>query len=298
MPYPLPSWIQNQPAPNPAAEYAQGLHLGAQIQQASNALAQQAQEAQVRAEISLRETSRDFAFRQQQAALQNAMQQQQVDIQQQQLQMRQQQNQLALKNAADRFSAEQEMSQRIQAGEDVGQVMLSLYPRLYRGSSGAGLGTLANALRRQHVLPPEFKVQRFMGHDYPYVFNPNSGAVSVFKGSAEGSLTQIEREQLRDLRADRAALLKQINDPVYSKMIEGIPGAERAKNPMAQAFEDAKSKVIDINKQIRKITGTPRGGAEFNYNPKTEEFSPVQTRDVPQEGGDIETDEEENADEG
>ncbi len=122
-----------------------------QMQQQEDA--QAAQQFQQQLAQKSQETQRQADLDQQRLAITGQYQQQQMGIKQQQLQQGQQKLQMASREAADRFSAQQEMTNRTApveeggGGEDPDKVMLELYPRLYK--SGAGASGLATEISRK-----------------------------------------------------------------------------------------------------------------------------------------------------
>jgi hypothetical protein len=147
--YPIPPWLDVQPA-----QFGEAAYKGATIRMERARLAQQAQEANQRAGIAAAELSAKMSAQQQaalreqqEAEIQNALEQAQLGLKTRQLDQAEQEINLAERDfgmkldiATRKSAAQQEAAARIRAGEDPSKVWAELGPQA--GITGSGLPAL------------------------------------------------------------------------------------------------------------------------------------------------------------
>lgn len=133
--YPIPSWLQ--PA-DIAGQYAQGVHLGAQISEQQQRLAQAAAES-----------DRQHMLEQQRLEVNKAYQKQEIELRQRELAQHQQQIDTATKTAANKFAAMQAYQQEIASGADPIKTIIKYGPAISGQASAEAAAIRAQQMAAQ-----------------------------------------------------------------------------------------------------------------------------------------------------
>lgn len=212
--YPIPPWLQ--PYGDPGALVLQARHQSAAIAAEKQRLQQQQQQAAMENETRQEIAAQRAREEAQQLEVDRARVTAEVGLKSRQLDMAQSKLQETATVAAHRYSAQQQMSQRIAAGEDPAHVALTI-PDL--GLPGGGIAALA----RSTVPKPNIAVEgqwKKSPSGADYYINPKSGAPHFEKAAIPEGLTKRDADKfmLGDLSKEKA---------VYLKAIASDPAAER-----------------------------------------------------------------------
>lgn len=203
--YPIAPWLHPADTVGP---YVQGLHLGAQLQQERQRLAQQANEAAVRAEMQQQQMQQESLQAQQRLEVQKAAQQQQVALKQQELAQHQQTIQMATEQAARKYAALQAYQQEIaQPGADPLKAILKYGPAMGQQASpeAAAIRAQQMAARQGPGGLPNVPVMKLGKSQEEFAMFPRpsgSGFQPVRLGAGAG-IAEREMKKLQITMADR-----------------------------------------------------------------------------------------------
>lgn len=141
MAFEIPPWIR--PA-DTATEYARGMSLGVQIAQQTQRIQAQQEAAAMEAALKMQQIERESEFERQRIAVQDAYNQERLNLERQQLDQVGAVNQMKIAEMAKQFAAQEQYRQRVAGGEDPAKVGLELFPLL-----GMGAGDFGAAMRSQ-----------------------------------------------------------------------------------------------------------------------------------------------------
>lgn len=272
--------------PDYVGSYLRGAQIGASAQEARNRLAQQAVEQNARIGLEQQRLQQQAAQQQaelemhQQLAQQKALQDQQqleitkqyhlaqVGLQQQKLEETKAMNAMKVQKAAQAASAMMEYENRAKAGEDRGQLMMELGPRM--AASGIPIGGMGSVMRAQQAtVPKELEIKQ-MGKESFYRSSPTERYQHVPSGSEDRFM---ENKEVTVSMARISSLQGEIDkSPDMPK---------RAKDLMVKSLDEEKRKVNAIYKNRGKRIPFPEVEGEedvtapkkrFTFNPKTGEY--------------------------
>lgn len=271
--YPIPPWLH--PFGDPGELLLQSQRQGAAIAQEKQRLAQQHEQAVMENETKQEIAAQRAREDQQQLEVDKARYTAEAGLKSRQLDIAQSKVQQGAVAAAHRFAAQQQMGQRIAAGEDPAKVALST-PEL--GLPGSGIAALARSTTPKPNISVE-PVQRSMkmpdGSEVPYLLNPKTGATHFPKASIPEGLSQSAQARLRiqNLNSQKKEFAKELADPItarYSNMTDAeIKSLDKKLAPSRIARKQAAlalhNKVDAIDKQIEDILNgkkspTPKAG--------------------------------------
>lgn len=246
--YAVPSWIR--PPGNIAQDWLSGMQAGAGIARQRAELQQQAQIANLHADIQAQQMQMQAERQRQMLQMQKAYHDQITQIRQDQLAQQQQKVQLATDQAARKFMATQAYQQRVARGEDPSAVMLELGPSM--GASGGDMAAAMRAQREGEGKEYGDVTTEDLGGGYKAVYRTGSPGLHVLNPPKEHGISL----------SAMAAIAKAVPD---------LEMAAKQGGPNSMA-----AKVLG---QIGPLLGGQTNAAPNNvthrYNPKTKKIEPV-----------------------
>lgn len=243
MAFEIPPWIR--PA-DTATEYSRGLALGAQIAQQNQRLAAQQEQAAMEAAIRTQQIQREAELERTRVAVQEAYNQQRLDLERQQLDSYAAANNAKVMDAARQFAAQEEYRQRVAAGEDPATVGLELFPLLGLGAGDWGAAMRSRAtpdegpVQGQAVLGPNGEVLPGL------IATPSASGAPVVRnipGFRPEGIGPGEKNAMRVILEKRK---KDIQD-------EMPPSKPRKSGPELDAWNQSLERIRQINEQINAL---------------------------------------------
>lgn len=245
MPYEIPPWIRGTSPAEVGSLYMQGMHLGSQIAQQSNALAQQAQEVQFRAQIAQQQAQRNADLEQQRIAVQAQVHQQANDLQQQKLKMYQEKIGMETKRAAQIFQAQQGYIKRFQelggTPEASRQALMEFAPQM--GSQSAIAAMIRAGEKRDPVwVPPNAETGA------PGYLQTSSGNVHIPAREKSDESGILKPHEILSALRDREKTLAK--NPFIGKPIPPDADPKRAEEirSVQQEYKDVRNKIDSMIK--------------------------------------------------
>lgn len=245
--YPMPPWIAQSAAPNPAAAFIQSLHLGAQIGMERNRLQQDNEQARMAADARAAELERRNALEQQQLEIERAARQQQNELKAADLAQAQQLIEAKTRDAAQRFQAQQRYRQRfdeltasgLEADKAAAISSLENAPAL--GMSGAEVAQFTRTLR-PNVPADEPRMVTDPNTGQKLWFSPKTGAIREPTALAKPPVPKLDEYQ----KAEFAGLMK--DEAEARKEVEKAETQE-AKTAAMEKYLKAKGNRVKFAKQ-------------------------------------------------
>lgn len=267
--YPIPAWLQ--PA-DIAGQYAQGVHLGAQISEQQQRLAQAAAES-----------DRQHMLEQQRLEVNKAYQKQEIELRQRELAQHQQQIDTATKTAANKFAAMQAYQQEISSGADPIKTIIKYGPAISGQASAEAAAIRAQQMAAQRGaggLPNVPVMKLGTSQDEFAMFPSATGAgfhpVRLGAGAsiqdremkkleitmADKELTAREKAHAASRNATRAAMSPEELD----KLDKQFPGLKRQTQAWIEEGKNLAQERKALRDQIKSTSGAGRRG---RWNPQT-----------------------------
>lgn len=250
MAYEIPSWIR--PPGNLAQDWLSGMQAGAGIARQRAELQQQAQIANLHADVQAQQMQMQAERQRQMLQMQKAYHDQITQIRQDQLAQQQQKIDLANQTAARKMMATMEYQKRVSGGEDPSAVMLELGPVM--GASG---GDMAAAMRAQ---------REGEGKEYGDINTEDLGGGyrAVYRTGSPGL------HVLAPPKSHEASL------SAMATLAKAIPDLE-----MAAKTGGPNSIAAKVLGQIMPMIGggstnAAASGVTHKYNPQTKKIEPIQ----------------------
>ena len=234
MNYPLPSWLETSPN-DVANKFVSGLQIGAQLGEARNRLAQQAQQSSIENQVTQEKLAASAMQQAQELQVKKAYEDQQVQLAQQKIAAAQQKVGLETQKAARQFQAQQQYQKDLQEGLDMGlsdeeAARSSYFKNLVQFGSPAGVASAMRPSKSSVAQIPETMVTP-SGTELAY--NKATGHFAVTHRPQDKSSNMYSRMDYASLQREKAGLQKAITD-----------------NAM---FPTMKQKVSDWTNQIKAI---------------------------------------------
>ena len=279
--YPIAPWLHPQDTVGP---YVQGLHLGAQLQQERQRLAQQANEAAVRTQLQQQQLEQETMQAQQRLEVQKAQHQQEAALKQQELAQHQQQIQMATEQAARKYQAMQAYQQEVASGGDPLKAILKYGPAMGQQGSpeAAAIRAQQMAARQGPGGLPDVPVMKLGTSQEEFAMFPRpsgSGFQPVRLGAGAG-IAEREMKKLQITMADKELSAREkAHANSMSAMTAALP-PEELKKKDASVQADAKAWLEEerqlkaerkaLKDQVETLAkGGSSGGGRGKYNAKT-----------------------------
>lgn len=249
--YPIPPWLHGYG--DPGELLLQSQRQGAAIQQAKQRLAQQEQQAAMENETRQEIAAQRAREEQQQLEIDRARVSAETGLKSRQLDQAQAKATQTSTAAAHRFSAQQQMSQRIAAGEDPAKVALSI-PEL--GIPGSGIAALARSTVPKPNIHAEPDWRTVPGGTERYLWNDRTGAAHFPKASIPEGLTEAAKERFRiqNLNNQKKEFQKELADPLSGERYVNMTEEEiKALKDRAPRARKAKANALAIHKKIDSV---------------------------------------------
>ncbi len=254
MAYALPSWLETHPD-DIANKFVSGVQIGAQLGEARNKLAQQAQQSAVENQITQDKLAASTLEQAQQLKVQQAYNDQQISLKQQQVEAAQQKVQNETLKAARMFQAQQGYQKDLQSGLDMGlpqdeAVKASFFKNLMPVVGGTAGASAIRGMTDRSSIPQTMDVPDIGGKQHRYIYRgPGSTMHEVGGGSSRPDFfTQKDYSALTD---ELKGLKKEHR--------EDITGAASNNATMKAAYQNRANRIQDIGRQLQQMR--PGGSA-------------------------------------
>jgi len=219
--YQIPEWLQTSPN-DVATKFVSGLQIGAQLGEARNRLAQQAQQSAVENQVTQDKLASSMLQQQQELAVKKAYEDQQVNLAQQKIQAAQAKVGLETAKAARQFQAQKAYQTDYQAGLDIGldteeAARASYFKNLVQFGSPAGAASAMRAPKNNAAQVPQIMTTP-RGTEVAY--NPGTGhfAVTDRAASKAPAANAFDRMDYAALQRELGQLQKANADPTAALM--------------------------------------------------------------------------------
>ncbi len=274
--YQIPSWLETSPN-DVANKFATGVQIGAQLGEARNRLAQQAQQSAVETQVTQDKLAASMLQQQQELNVKKAYEDQQVALAQQKIQAAQAKVGLETVKAARQFQAQQAYQKDYQAGLDMGlpedeAARGSYFKNLVQFGSPASQASAMRPGKSSLAQVPQFMTSP-SGAEIAY--NPASGhfaRTDTFRGNAQapGFWTKFNANSLeREMASLRTARSKASEAMAYDPA-------------QKQIYDEAGNRINAINQKLQQMQqgggaapSPSAAGGKFRFNPTTGKIEPV-----------------------
>ena len=238
--YPLPSWLQASPT-DVANKFVSGLQIGAQLGEARNRLAHQAQQSSIENQVTQEKLAASAMQQAQELQVKKAYEDQQVQLAQQKIAAAQQKVGLETAKAARQFQAQQAYQRDYQAGLDMElepeeAARASYFKNLVQFGSPAGVASAMRPSKSSMAQIPETMV------------TPSGTELAYNKATGHFAVTNRPQDKSANVynKMDYAALQRELG---MLQKAQADPMAQIDKAGTAQRT----TRMQQINQQLQRI---------------------------------------------